>query len=431
MEISDSLQKSIKLPLIRLFFLNCGMKTIKIESSFFKNETKIIYASEEVFKALHLPLKYLTLSLHYDRFANTINLGPVICLLTDYVSGQDEIHFGNMDDYCKEMANYSKEKGALFYVSTLPLLNDDQMKGFYLAENVWTIADMPFPNVIYNRIRSRRLEGSKNFLNLMETLTMNNIPIFNRRYLNKWEIYKIFASNHSLLPYVPKTALLTKKAELQIFLHDFKDVFIKPIHGSHGRGIMRLKQNENGFEVRFSHSNEPALFSSFDEMYEKLLPYLKKEQHIIQETIDLVSYDQRCLDFRLLCHKIDQQQWKVTSSVARLSAKDQFVSNLAKGGEQCNLKKMLSECFDRKTCFHLYQILHEISLEIVNTICLEVEGEYGEFGIDIGISKDGKPWILEVNTKPSKRNDISESKTIRPSAKAIVHYCFSLSGYEI
>jgi len=434
MEISDSLQKALTLPLIQTFSLHCGQETVKTKASFIRNEKIVLYASEEIYNALHLPIKSLTLRLQYDKFTNTFKLGPVICVLIDSIQDDEKIQFGNIDDFCKEMANYCAEIGAFFCISTLTDLQQNQKKGFHLSHQNWKKETIPCPDVIYNRIRSRKLEYSQKYLKFLQFAAANDIPVFNHRYLNKWEIHKIFASNQHLLPYLPKTMLLTKKSDLQVFVNDFQDVFIKPINGSQGRRIIRLKNKNDLFEIYFTDpgkSEQPIIFHSFQEMYKHLFPYLKREPHIIQQTIDTIKLDNRPLDFRFLCHKINHQGWKITSSVARLSAKDQFVSNLAKGGELYKIKKILSDIFDKSTCLHLCSILSEIALEAAKTVEMNVEGEYGEFGIDMAVSEDQKPWILEVNTKPSKNIEYSLNPSIRPSAKAIIRYCFLISGYDV
>jgi hypothetical protein len=49
----------------------------------------------------------------------------------------------------------------------------------------------------------------------------------------------------------------------------------------------------------------------------------------------------------------------------------------------------------------------------------------------MAVSEDQKPWILEVNTKPSKNIEYSLNPSIRPSAKAIIRYCYLISGYDV
>ena len=70
--------------------------------------------------------------------------------------------------------------------------------------------------------------------------------------------------------------------------------------------------------------------------------------------------------------------------------------------------------------------MKELAVEIASLISRNSEGLTGELGIDIGIDTEGNPWLIEVNSKPSKNFEEQEIK-IRPSAKAIILYCFKLA----
>lgn len=430
-EISDSLKKMCHISLRTRANFYCGQKNIVANMTFFHDEKPCIYANESFFRKLNLPIKPLTLHIQYNRNTNSFFIGPIFAILTDgiYHPKEKNVHFGNIHAYCEEMATYCNEKGAFLYVTTLSMINNSTPQGYFYSDGIWTKDHLPFPNVIHNRIHSRRLEQSEKYQKFIEKLSAHDIPIFNFRFLNKWQIHNIFQENEHLHPYVPKTELLHSKNVLQAYITDFKHLFVKPIHGSQGRNIIQIKQKDDVFEVEDTSQNSKH-FESFHDLFEELYPRFKKQPYIVQEAIPVQTFEGRPLDFRVLCHKTETQKWKVTSIVARVSKENQFVSNIAKGGELYSLHEILPKLFDASTRFHVCKFLHELSLEVAKTISQHSDGDYGELGIDMAITKEGKPWILEVNTKPSKNMDIKEHFTIRPSAKATIQYCFYLSGYE-
>jgi glutathione synthase/RimK-type ligase-like ATP-grasp enzyme len=88
---------------------------------------------------------------------------------------------------------------------------------------------------------------------------------------------------------------------------------------------------------------------------------------------------------------------------------------------------VLRRRYEKGELLHLRQHLKEIALEVANGIGMVSEGMYAELGIDLAIDQSGRPWIIEVNTKPSKNLDSAPcSSPIRPSAKAIILYCLYL-----
>lgn len=92
-----------------------------------------------------------------------------------------------------------------------------------------------------------------------------------------------------------------------------------------------------------------------------------------------------------------------------------------------SVNHVLSAQFDAKEMPQIRKHLKELALEVAMEIGAVSEGIFGELGIDLAIDKTGHPWIIEVNTKPSKNLDQPQStRTIRPSAKAVILYCLNL-----
>jgi len=425
-EISTGLRDYLGLPKhIHSLKISCGMHTVSCPIVFIDEEDLSLSLNFKMYDELHLP--HHTLSLQGQLIAQQhLKLGPIIGVLTEVRGKDPDVHFGSIHEFCKELAIFCKNNGCFFYIFSFSSYNKDKMNGYYFYQDKWIKATVPYPDVVHNRIHSRRLEKSKNFLDLTTDLIEHKIPYFNDRFLNKWEVHQILSANEHLLPYLPESRLLESKETLINMVTGKKDLFIKPINGSQGKRIFRVKQmDENHFHLDFTTfsgdiNNE---YESFDELFRALYPRLKKEGFLLQETIPLKSYKNRTLDFRFLCHKKDHHHWKVTSAVARVSADQQFVANLARGGEVYRIKELLQELFGEKEAGHLRKLLAELSLEIVEVICIQAGGEFGEFGIDLALDEDGHPWIIEVNTKPSKSEDDPKLGKVRPSAKSIIYYC--------
>lgn len=121
----------------------------------------------------------------------------------------------------------------------------------------------------------------------------------------------------------------------------------------------------------------------------------------------------------------------MTSAVARVSQQGNFVSNLARGGEIAHAHGILQEVYEHQTAQQIAKLLKELALDICHCITVSTDGLFAELGIDLALDTDGHPWIIEVNTKPSKQHDSITDKMIRPSTKAIVQYCAYLSGHSI
>jgi glutathione synthase/RimK-type ligase-like ATP-grasp enzyme len=351
-----------------------------------------------------------------------------IAVITEISETNETVHFGSIHDFCSELAEYAKQKGILFYVTSLSIYTENEPLGYVWENGTWIKAPVPLADCIYNRIHSRKTEHSLKFQQFIHHLQNNDIPIFNKQFLNKWEVYCALANYDYLLPYLPETQLFTSKQTLEEFLTKYKTIFIKPIHGSQGKKIFRIQQAEEYYLLDYStfSAEKEQLYPSVSALFLALKERIKHPV-IIQKGLQLQTYENRPLDFRLLCHRINESKWQVTSSVTRVASEGNFVSNAAQGGEILQLNDILNKLYGPKTSRLQKKFLKELAIEIATALSGAIDGLYGEFGVDLALDRDGKPWVIEVNTKPSKNFDTPFStKQIRPSVKAIIDYCIYL-----
>jgi hypothetical protein len=396
------------------------------EKNINNNEIQI---SSALLVQMNLPIQTYNLFAQFNESTQTLHIAPLIGLLTEINDADsDQPNFRSVHSFCEELEHLTQLLGGFFFVFPLQPLANDYITGYFFQDEKWNKSKLPIPDVIYNRIHSRRLEASPIFQQFRKQLQTNQIPMFNDRFLSKWEVYDVLRTEEHLHPHIPISKLYSWK-NLEELLEQFPTLFLKPIHGSQGRNIIRIEQEKDYFQLQFSYFNEKQnnlSISSIDALHETLAPYMRSTTYLIQQGIPFIHYQNRLMDFRVLCHKNSQEAWYVTSVVARLSADKQFVSNIARGGETMKPLKALSLYFDSRTSKQQFIFIKELALEFASIISLNAEGLTGELGIDIGVDINGNPWIIEANSKPSKNFEEQEIK-IRPSAKAIISYCQQLA----
>jgi hypothetical protein len=378
---------------------------------------------------IHLPIQSYTFFVQYLHSKQTLYLAPLIGLLTEINEDDpDSPHFRSVHSFCEELEHVTKNLGGLFYVFPLQSFSNGYITGYHLKDGNWCKSKLPIPDVIYNRIHSRKVEFGDVFHQFRKQLQEDQIPMFNDRFLSKWEVYDVLMTEEHLQPYIPITKLYSKN-NLVDMLQQHPVLFLKPLHGSQGRNIIRIEQDRGVYKLQFSYfkENQNSLtIHDIEKLQIAISPFIKKNTYLIQQGISFIQHQNRLMDFRVLCHKNNQDIWNVTSVVARLSAEKQFVSNIARGGETMKPLKALTLFFDSKTCKQQIIFIKELAIEISNVISVNSEGLTGELGIDIGIDPQGHLWIIEANSKPSKNFEEQEIK-IRPSTKAIISYCMNLA----
>ncbi|WP_078552601.1 YheC/YheD family protein [Bacillus alkalicellulosilyticus] len=395
-----------------------------------EDEDFVLEASTHVFQELKIPSpSRIRIAYHKDR--NTVVVGPVFAVLVQTFS-KGENRFGSMTSFCEEMAHYANRNCLLYYVITLEQTTQEPLVASIYVNGEWKEVEVPFPDVVYNRIGSRQIEESMLTQNFFEKLEELSIPIFNSRFLSKWESYEAIQNHKELHPHLPETRLFNDLASLEEMLETHDTLFIKPIHGSQGKGIFRVIQKQGVYCLRYSSLSptEELQFTSALQLFVALKKRIKKRSYLIQQGIDITTLQGKALDFRILCIRDIHGKWKVSSAVGRVSPQDKFVSNVSQGGQMYSVEDLLEKIDSKEDAKKLKKAMIELALECSSLLESFDNGVYGEFGVDIGVASDGLPWIIEINTKPSKQyTGVDSEQTIRPSAKSLVHFAYYLSQF--
>ena len=394
----------------------------------------IIEISQSVARFLHLPAESVPIHTGFNEKLNRLVIGPIFAVLTDRAH-DGENPFGSLTPFYEELARYCRQNHLVFYVFSVEDVEGNSIVGYRWEKQRWHQKRCPLPDVVYNRIPTRRRETDEAIQSFFSHCRMRAIPYFNERFLSKWEVYLLLQNSDTLAPSLPETVLYRRTSDIEAMIQKHDHLFFKPIHGSLGKRIIQLRNDGDTYAIRCStatsEKEQTVSTTTLLSALKIISARMTKNEYIIQQGIETVTYDGKPLDFRILCNKDASGKWKITSVVARLSAEQQFVSNLAQGGLILPLKEALAICFSRDGSHDTKRILMEHSLAYAETVDRETKGIYGEFGIDLAIDNDGKPWLLEINTKPSKSDGTTRSHPfIRPSAKAIVNFALSLSGFQ-
>ncbi|MFX3624162.1 MAG: YheC/YheD family protein [Ectobacillus sp.] len=406
------------------FTIFFGLTSVHVNITSIEEKGAAIKCSPVLLSRLKLPgdctLRYSWLASRQELF-----LGPVIAVITE-IKDCNPPSFGTISEFCGELAMLCEQSGSFFYVTSLSLWTEQTIYGYFYNHGEWVKEEMPFPSVVHNRIHSRKTEQSSKFQEWLQILKNCGIPHFNDRFLNKWEVYETLQQFPYLNPYIPHTFLFTSKEVLEQALSQYACVFLKPVYGSQGRHIFKVTKADGGFLLDYTtfQGDIHRTYSSLDKLFATLKNHIKQRPYIIQQGLALYTYCNSPVDFRILCHKTDAATWKATSAVARVSSKNQFVSNIAMGGNLYKPEEVLLSSFEAKQVKHMKKLLAELAVETAKCISQSYDGLYGEFGMDLAFDKEGNLWLIEVNTKPSKSiQQNPASSSIRPSVRSILQCC--------
>ncbi|PLT33767.1 YheC/YheD family protein [Bacillus sp. V5-8f] len=412
--------------------LKAGAKRIPLLVRPFSAEQPLIIISRNTGQSLSLPALSFPVQVTFCKQTKEIAIGPFLSILSDYPIGKREGTFGSMEPFFQEIQSFCEEKGFPFYVHLLePEQESTAVKGYLLKAGKWEQTVLPVPDVVYNRIHSRAKEKTMLFQEYQNRLDRMDIPMFNLGFLSKLDVHEALIKNEQLLPYLPETIPFQEDKDFADFLERHQNVYVKPSNGSQGRNICKLTNTGEGWVLEQSTVNKDnVLFSKAEDLFTTLKRKIKKQSFIVQQGIDLLQIDHKRVDFRILLNKNRNQAWKITSVVARVSDAGHIVSNLSRGAEMKNGLELLNSTFDDPEAKRLFEQICLLALKTASSLSENQSGNFAELGIDVALDIEKQPWLIEINSKPSKAYQGSYEK-FRPSVRAIVEYMHALYQNKI
>ncbi|MGN7454661.1 YheC/YheD family endospore coat-associated protein [Paenibacillus pasadenensis] len=380
----------------------------------------------------------VSLRLHFRPSTQTLSLGPLIGVLVsrDYPQQPDR-PFGSITMFCRELVDACAAQGAHVYFFTPEAAGPGpRIDGWVHGDGGWRKASLPVPDVVNNRLTARKLENRPSVQQLFrEAKSRYGTQVFNEKFLDKHEVFDALGKDPSLGKYLPESRLLKSFADLKTVSSRHATVFLKPVRGSLGKGIIKASRME-GEGILATYTAPTGIrrqaYPTLAKFYGSLGGKMKTVRYQLQQGLTLIDIGKRPVDFRALVQRSGTGAWIVTSVVARTAGSNHFVSNLARGGTLSRVK----EAVGRSSLAPGYKAgasakLEKAALDIAKGIEERIPAHFGELGIDLAMDTGGRVWLLEVNSKPSKNDNTPlEGGKIRPSVRNMIQYARYLAGFQ-
>jgi len=388
--------------------------------------------------ALHLPTG-VPLLVRYQANQQRLVFGPYLGVLVSGYNAQSPANpFGPLTPFFNELSDTFRRGGGIVCAIRVKDVNwaAGTVRGLMRQRGTWRLTTLPLPQCIYNRLVSRQAERSETVSDWIEQCKKHQIPFFNQRFLNKWHVHTALEQEPEAAPHLPKTVRYLGQQDVKSMLSQHPILYAKPTNGSMGRGIFRIRRRGDAYQIT-SVNNGSKQFNSISSLHQYLQKRTKGTAYLLQQGLPLIGLNQRPTDFRVLVQKNRQGEWAVTSMVAR-AGQNRIVSNIARGGSMLSPKQALRICGPwRGSIRPSVQTLGSVALKLSRLLEQAMAGDYAEFGIDLGVDVQGRVWLLEVNSKPSKQaNTIplpdgaeAPPQRTRPSVKRLHDYATYVSGF--
>lgn len=292
----------------------------------------------------------------------------------------------------------------LFTFASVSILEQRIQALFYNAKKqAWEQRITYFPEIIFDRSFVVSKEEQLLHRKLIQTFRKLDIPVYGSALQSKWSVYSHLRQSSSINKLLPQTFQLRHIKQIQQWLSDHNNAFIKPEAGSKGKGTIQIiKQKHDLYKLTLRNKYNQLITieqAKLDDISQVIEPLLHKCKYLLQPNLELTCSEGRAYDIRALVQKDAGGKWTLTGMAVRQGQPGSATSNLHGGGTAKEVFPSLQEQLGLHKAAQCYEQL-KLSIRMIPLVIEEAFGRFYELGIDFGVDRQGALWFLEVNSKP-------------------------------
>ena len=351
---------------------------------------------------------------------------PVIgVFIKDFNQNLLSLHRGNIDGLCRALnaRAFLFSPGQIDYKASL-------IKGVVFDGGRLKTEVFPFPDFLY-------LQGGLEMLNPAELhsfcIIVKNSKsriITNPLEFDKWDIYRVLSQSPGLKTHLPQTRLFQEIHDLWQMIYRYNELYLKACRGRRGEQVMRLAcLPDRSFRCDHFMGKPVTRYAAHSTNLEKLIKsFFQGKDFIVQQPISLIEHKGQKVDLRAEVQKNGEGALEVVGIPVRVAAEKSPITTHA---SSFRFEKFFMEMAGysaaefRELKSRLYSLLFRIYRNMEDHY-----GQLSELGIDIGLDKNGKLWIIECNAlsaRVSLANAYTEN-TMRRALSNSLEYALFRAG---
>lgn len=350
---------------------------------------------------------------------------PVLGILTLYLNDRKALEERPVYE---KMIAAGKRIGIHVFVFTPQDVDDGSGRinalHFNTETRSWSRKWVKFPHVIYDRCRIQRSHRFQQLLAFRRRYS--HLAFLNRPLRNKWTIYRTLSRVPSFRNHLPVTRLYQSAEDVTSLLRKFPTVYVKPINGTGGRGILRIDRRTDGTYILQGRNHSRGIVKPKVVSGHSLAPAIRSwdmhgDRYIAQQGLNIKLPGGRVHDYRMLVQKNGTGIWEVTGCAGRIGPAGSITSNLHGGGQAASMNALLRQWVGSEAQISQIKSTAE---KFGISVARHLESTYEalcELALDLAIDRSGRIWLLEVNPKPSREvfskageRDVYRKAIVRP-----------------
>lgn len=314
--------------------------------------------------------------------------------------------YGKQRYFFEEMVNSTRDLTVdYFFFSPFDFDNfQDEISGWVYDGVIWKKSKQNIPECIYDRAFCASTEGKARLIAFRSKMKEANVKV-----LNPVDFANLLDDKKEFHQYLSDNQIPTLETfETDLFydsdlFNNYKSLYLKPVQGSGGIGIYVLEKDRNSILLVNNTNTETLHFKSQKDLLEYLTFKINLNAYFLQKKAEVVKLENAPTDLRILIQNQGFKNYQITGKALRLGQSNSMVSNLQSGGIAIPYEDKL-DLISKKLQTSKKNLTEKIN-EIAINCCEKLHSHFGNFfetGLDILLTKDQGPIILEANTRPSR-----------------------------
>ncbi len=370
---------------------------------------------------------------HIHDSYDTLHIGPVVGIFTAGFTGGTYKPIGERSSMFAKLLSEAKKLGVTAYVFGTHHINweEKQINGYLYDQSGWRQHHLPLPNIVYDRLPNRRIEGLSSILDTKTRLEQEPYLLwFNPGFFDKWSVHEMLANDKPVQHYLPETVKDPTKDQIEELLYRYKNVYIKPTNGSLGIGIQQIlkRRKDSSYYCKFRTNGQNRLrrYSTLKRLLRQQFPN-GLDGYMAQRGINLVSWNGKPIDFRVHTNRNRYGHWEVSALAAKLAGTGSVTTHVTSGGKVLTLQDIVNELGKSKS---ITEDMKRAVLQLSETLTENMAGIVGEIGYDLGIDTSGSVWLFEANAKPGRSIFSHPNLSVYDMKTSALPFEFSIYLYE-
>ncbi|MBX6352369.1 MAG: YheC/YheD family protein [Thermoflavifilum sp.] len=361
-----------------------------------------------------------------------LKLGPCLALYAERAYGRRP--FQEQTELFRDLARLGARRG----VAVAVLVPGDwaRRRAYLWTGSGWRRGRLMAPDIVLRRsgvfAPSRFSTAWREIEDLRSAGLLHTLP---RECSDKWALYRWLHTDSEFRRHLPRTEVARTARDIWMYVKQRKDVYVKPVHGTGGRGVIRVQWAPKD-AVRVTYHSEMGDSRTRTEMLTDLADWQRwwrlrgLRDAVMQDALSLLrTDDDRPIDFRWLVQWVASEP-RVVARVGRIGGPGAVTTNLHTGADAVWAVDAMQKA--GVSVDHIDTWLDEM-----DTLALQVAralrdryGAYAECGVDLARDMDGQLYLLEVNPTPGRRMLRQLDPGVRRwSLDLLLEYAITAAGY--